>query len=661
MCCYGLAILKFNIMIDWMDIDGKTILYIPIKYGYIDIIKRLLKYDNENIGVYILDVKDSQSTFPIHYALKLLKFPIFELLIKTTRLTLIDTNGNSLLHIAVLTKQIRFLNVLLTKSININNVNTCNENALHLACTYDLNDMITLLINNHIDIDIREKNNGFTPIFIALLNNNTDAVLTILNTGPDINIQDHNGNTVLHLAILENNLQIIEQCIKFDTLNTNITNLDGNTYLHLILDKVIDEKININDYNIEFLLKNSILNIQNNVGQTAWHYLIKLNIFQQFENILINTSNNLFIDDKNNNTPFSFLKDDSKTKLIDIVSQSYYNKLKNNKWNTDWENECIDVKNKKKCMEKIRNTIENNNKSVPIKKTSYCINIDEPKYISYTTFTGINFDVITSYIELKKRLPSLITSITENFSKNLEVEKYYNKLGIVKDLDNEYLNFEIFWIFQQLILPTNITDIIENFKKSEHIILAIPIAIEIDIGAHANVIIIDKRYKTIERFEPNGKYEPINYNYNQVLLDNMLEMYFEKQLKYVYITPIETQPIIGFQTLEVHENDKMKKIGDPGGFCVAWCIWYIEQRVLYDIHPLKLALKLIIKIRSKNISFKKLIRLYANNILKTRDIILEQLKIDINDIRNNNIDEKQKNNIRNLIRYELSNVLELIE
>ena len=141
----------------------------------------------------------------------------------------------------------------------------------------------------------------------------------------------------------------------------------------------------------------------------------------------------------------------------------------------------------------------------------------------------------------------------------------------------------------------------------------------------------------------------------------MLEMYFEKQLKYVYITPIETQPIIGFQTLEVHENDKMKKIGDPGGFCVAWCIWYIEQRVLYDIHPLKLALKLIIKIRSKNISFKKLIRLYANNILKTRDIILEQLKIDINDIRNNNIDEKQKNNIRNLIRYELSNVLELIE
>ena len=49
----------------------------------------------------------------------------------------------------------------------------------------------------------------------------------------------------------------------------------------------------------------------------------------------------------------------------------------------------------------------------------------------------------------------------------------------------------------------------------------------------------------------------------------------------------------------------------------------------------------------------KLIRLYVNNILETRNKILEQLKIDINDIRNNTIDKEQKENLQKLIKYEL--------
>jgi ankyrin repeat protein len=650
------TILKYDVVLDWIDTEGKTILYIPIKYGYIEIIKKLLEYDKDNIGIFLLNGKDSQSLFPIHYAIKFKNYPIYELLLETSKVTIIDSGGNTLLHLTTLSKKVNYLKALLLKNININSINRNNESALHIACTYDLNNFIEILLERKIDINIQEMCYGFTAIFIALLNNNTDGVLLMMKNDIDINLQDHTGNTIFHIAIMENNFEVMEQCIKDSKLQPNITNLDGNTYLHLILDKVMTESIDINKYNIESLLENSILNIQNNNGQTIWHYLIKLNLFEHYESILVNTSNNLFINDKNNITPFSLIKSHSKTKLIDIVSQSYYNKLKDNIWNEEWENNCTDHKHKKKCLEKIKETIENENKSVPVKKTNYCINIEDPKFVSFTTFTGINFDVITSYIELKKNLPTLFTSIVEDFSINCEVEKYYNKLGIIKDLDNEYLNFEIFWLFQQLILPTQLLNTIETFKKSDHLVMAIPIAIEIALGAHANVIIIDKRFETIERFEPNGKNEPINYNYNSNLLDNMLEMYFKKIFDYTYLSSKLTQQIIGFQSLEVYENDKMKKIGDPGGFCVGWCIWYVEQRVKYNIHPMKLANKLIIKIRSKNISFKKLIRLYVNNILTTRNIILDQLKIDINDIRNNNIDKKQKNDIQQLIKYELLNV-----
>lgn len=644
------AILKYDVLLDWYDNEGRTILYVPIKYGYIDIINVLLKYDDDNIGTFMLDNEDSQHNLPIHYALKMKNFKIYKLLLIKSKITIYDNDGNSLLHLAVQTKDINFVKQLFTKNININNTNKSNETALHIASSYDLNDIILFLLDKSIDINVQEKRYGFTALIIALLNNNSEGITNIINKNPDINIQDYNGNTALHIAIMENNHQAIQQMMKLP-LDFNIVNLDGNTYLHLIFNKLINKEENISNYNLEIFLQKSILNIQNNDGKTAWHYIISLNLFISYKTILEKTSNNLLINDSHGKTPYSLITK-NKNELFDIIIESYYNKLDTKQWNEDWENNCTE-QNKKQCLEKIKYLVTTGKKTVPVKKTSFCIDIEEPKFVSFTTFTGINLDVITSYIQLMKQFPTMMTSITDNFSINTEVESYYNKLGIIKDLDNEYLNFEIFWIFQQIIFPTTLFQSLQNFKNSDHQIMAIPIGIEIDLGAHANVIIIDKRFNIIERFEPNGKYEPRNYNYNSELLDNMLEMYFKKIFDYEYLSPKKTQQIIGFQSLEVHENDKMKKIGDPGGFCVGWCLWYVEQRVKYNIKPDKLSLKLIVNIRSKNISFKKLIRLYVNNILETRNNILEQLKIDINDIRNNIIDNEQKENLQKLIKYEL--------
>lgn len=646
-------ILSYNIIVDWLDTEGKSILYPAIKYGYIEVIKILLEYDENNIGIFLLDSKDSYSQLPIHYALKFKNLSIYKLLIKKSKATIYDKNNNSLLHLATQTKNIEYLIPLFEKNININSINNLSETALHIATTYDLNNIIEKLIEKNIDVNIQELSYGFTPLFICILNNNDEGAKMLLEK-TDINLQDHNGNTALHIAIMENNYEIINECLK-EELNYNIVNIDGDTYLHLILNKIKTESIDINRYNMGKFLSKSILNIQNNEGKTPWHYIIELNIFTQYESILVNTSNNLFINDRNNITPYSLIIDENKSKLLEIISQSYYNLLKTSEWNTEWENDCKKM-SEKKCMEKIKENIIKNNKSVPVKKTSFCVNVDEPQFVSFTTFTGINFDVLTTYLELSKKYSNLFTTINENFSDNIEVEKYYNKLGIIKDLDNEYLNFEIFWIFQQLIFPTHIENTIATFIKSDKELLIIPLAIENDIGAHANVIIVDKRFKIIERFEPNGKKEPINYHYNHKLLDNLLEMYFKKHFTYEYLPPVITQQSLGFQSLEMNENEKMKKIGDPGGFCVSWCLWYVEQRAKYNYHPTKLSLKLIINIRSKNISFKKLIRLYSNNILKTRNIILDQLEIDINDIRNNNINEKQKSDIKQLIKLELLSI-----
>lgn len=671
-------LLEYDIKLDWLDNEGRSILYLPIKYGYIDIIKLLLEVNDQQVGLSILNIKDAYNNFPIHYTLFFKNLEIFNLLISKTNFYIFDKNKNSLLHLITKNKNIDFIKKLLVKDsikdkFNINLTNNNNETALHIASIYDLNNFIELFVDLKCDINIREKAGGLTPIMLCILNGNNPGfdIFTKRKDDLDLNIQDYEGNAALHLAIIDNNYEVIAKIINLDmissekkVLNLNICNLDGNTPLHIILSKIFYDNINISNYNIEYFLTNTNLNIQNNDGETCWHYIIVTKLYRTYIDILSTKKNNLFILDKKNKTPYEILTSKNKTEDIEIVLQilvsSYLNLLKNKDseiWTIDWEKICAKQDaNQDKCYKQIKKHIVDNKASIPIKKKYYCLNIDDPKKNITTTFTGIILDIITCYIVLQKKYVNLLTSITPDFIINQNVEQYYKKLGITKELSGDYLNFELFWIFQRELWPTNIENTLNIFIKSDKNLFAIPIGIDLENGSHANVIIIDKEFKTIERFEPNGAVEPIGFNYNTNLLDFKIKLFLEKFFPdYEYLEPSHFLPNIGFQSLEMIENKKMKKIGDPGGFCVGWCLWYLEQRIKFNVHPKFLALKLIIKIKSKNISFKNLIRSYVNELLSQgRDPILEELNIDINDIINENIDETQMKNLEKLITAEIS-------
>jgi ankyrin repeat protein len=660
-------ILQFNIDLDWLDNEGRSILYMPIKYGYIETIKILLEEDNKKVGISILNIKDAYNNFPLHYSLFFKNLEIFNMLEKKSNLYIFDRNNNSLLHIITKNKNIDFTPNLIKSGININLTNTNNECPLHISCIYDLNNFIELYNNLKCELNIREKSGGLTPIMLCILNGNNKGFDILIQRKKEINIniQDYEGNTALHQAIIDNNFDIINKIINLDiSLNLNICNLDGNTQLHIILSKIFYDNINISNYNIEYFLSNTNLNIQNNEGRTCWHYIIVTKLFKSYEKILSMTKNNLFIIDKTNKSPYEILANKNKPEDIDqvlgILTKSYLNLLEkkdSETWTIDWEKICAKPdSNKEKCLKQIRAHILKNLVSIPVKKKYYCIQIENPKKNTITTFTGITLDILSSYIVLQKKYSILLTSITVDFVTNVNVDNYYKKMSIIKNVSADYLNFELFWIFQKEIWPTNIEISFKNFITSNKEIFAIPLGIDLENGSHANVIIIDKKFKTIERFEPNGVEEPINFNYNKNLLDFKVKTYLEKFFPdYEYLGPEDFLPVIGFQSLEMIENKKMKKIGDPGGFCVGWCLWYLEQRIKYEIHPKNLSYKLIIKIKSKNISFKNLIRSYVNEILhEGRDIILDQLQIDINDIINENITESQSKDLEKLLTAEIA-------
>ena len=196
------------------------------------------------------------------------------------------------------------------------------------------------------------------------------------------------------------------------------------------------------------------------------------------------------------------------------------------------------------------------------------------------------------------------------------------------------------WSFQRLILMTNFDNLLTYMIQSDKQFIIIPLGIEVANGSHANIIIIDTINKTIERFEPNGKNNPMNLYYNMDLLDNILTTKFNS-IPYKYIRPSDFLPDIGFQLLETLEDDKCKKIGDPNGFCAVWCIWWAEQRVTNPkIKPCVLVTELIKTIRLSNKSFKNLIRNYSMKITQLRDNYLKKYNLTINDWVLNNYTEK---------------------
>ena len=205
-------------------------------------------------------------------------------------------------------------------------------------------------------------------------------------------------------------------------------------------------------------------------------------------------------------------------------------------------------------------------------------------------------------------------------------------------LNENEMNFEITWLYQKLFYPTIITGIIDNFKESKKRFLVIPLGIYQDIGAHANILLYDSVLNEIERFEPAGGENPIQFNYNPDLLDYYLEDYFQKQFPNCkYFKPRTYELNIGFQTMEI--MDINKKIGDPGGFCGAWSLWWVYMRIKNEsINRKKLFIQLVKNIRINNLSFKNVIRSFSKIIIDIRDNLLRKVSLDINKWLNDDFD-----------------------
>jgi hypothetical protein len=169
-----------------------------------------------------------------------------------------------------------------------------------------------------------------------------------------------------------------------------------------------------------------------------------------------------------------------------------------------------------------------------------------------------------------------------------------------------------------------------------------------DGGLHAALLFFDFTRNKIQRFDPYG---------DTTVLDGQMDEIFKekiaKQCKMSYCGPDCYFPVSGFQTLSDENNSMNQKMGDFGGYCLAWSIWYVEHKIInLKVEPKDLIRKTINRFIKMNIKPMEYIRNYANYISKFRLGYLKNIGVPENITSNEHLNNMYTNIInKSIIEY----------
>jgi ankyrin repeat protein len=654
--------------LDIENLDESSILRIPILYGYNEMLELLLAADIKSIGTSIVSHRDKHYRIPLHYAIISKNIKAINLLLSyKSNPNITDKDGyNSLFH-SVRSRSLEICKIILPLISNINARSVNGENALHVACNYKLHSIAELLIKAGININAYDNNNEITPLHYSILIGDSVLVELLISNHANINVQDAHGNTPLHYAILENKNEILDlildKSVVVEKLIFNLWNIHGEIPLHVYLKNRKDE----NGY-ISLLIKKSNLNLQDKNGNSCLYYIVVEGLWKKYTDILLKKKLDIFTKNKQGNRVIDLISESEYKQFMDLVVDSYMYNLKHlgKSWTDEWDIIC--AKSFNDLTENERNKISkgNLNDDVFIKKCKIGIHEKIEKLLkqkdkekepchqmSYPIVkpvicVNINEGQNLSFCTFTGNLLDVLIGIVYLLKthKNVCAVSPSNPNELFSTSGNrskyELSNFEIIWSNKKLTMTRNFKENFQMCVKSKRFVI-IPLGIEMNNASHSNYLVYDSFKKELERFETYGAgFSLYGTYYNPELLDELLQSKFQEidnEIK--YIRPNEYLPKISFQLFDIVEKEK-KRIHDPVGFCSLWSIWWVDQRLTYqDIDRKDLAEILINLIKRQGASFKNMIRNYSLRIIKIRDKLLHKSKMNINDWINDQYDNKQ--------------------
>jgi len=483
----------------------------------------------------------------------------------------------------------------------------------------------------------------FTILKNVYLDNKDKINLLNEFTDDEINVKNEIGEGIILNAIETINLELLDYLLK--------RNIDIDYYTFIKTDNPLTMSIYYDILNNQNLLTNKILDKLVNINSNFYTSTNKYgdNIAHSILYIRMNRNKQInFLNNINYKSEFEILKlcdnicwnmyNIEKLSPLDLIRNLDYNIyssiINKNKIKIRVET----IKNLEKDIQKNGNNNNFNNWLKLFndlhKYDDYDNNINfiDEKYSHYTLFQAKFKDIgIFSlyFADTYKNLliPNLPSYIINNltfddtfpFSDNIIAKEPIFPWIISFYSENEY------YIHPYLNNIINTTR--RNGDKDFGLVF---LSLIYDKILHANILIYDFKKMTIERFEPYG---------NTNLIDNTIDDLLEEELTWntgmKYLRPSDYLPYAGFQTISDETNHINKKAGDFGGFCLAWCLWYLETKIKNPSTDSKILVQKLLNILSNSdLKFSEYIRNYSNKINEHRIKYLEDIGVNSKIISN---------------------------
>lgn len=118
-----------------------------------------------------------------------------------------DNNGNSPLHLAILTRQNNYAMLLINKGADLNLINKLGLSPLHIASILDNRAVAGALMINGADINIR-GNTGYTPLHIAAELNYPGLAGDLIQMGANPRLKTHQGLNSKNIANIQKSREL---------------------------------------------------------------------------------------------------------------------------------------------------------------------------------------------------------------------------------------------------------------------------------------------------------------------------------------------------------------------------------------------------------------------------------------------------------------------
>ncbi|CDW75543.1 serine threonine-protein phosphatase 6 regulatory ankyrin repeat subunit a-like [Stylonychia lemnae] len=249
-------------ILDLENNNQHTPFFVAITKGYLDVAEILL----EN-GLSSIDVKDMAGDTPLHWGVILGNIKTVEFLIsKGINVDEQNYNQNTPLMIACTHSHFGIVETLIRHNANVNKENANGMISFHAACLSGNIDVVEYLLDNKADFMKRDRKN-FLPLHYAVIKDQA-KLIKYLQTERHFSILNpkyfyDNTQTLMSLAVLNGSYQTIQLFASEWGDNLDIRDTEGNTYLHLA---AMSGHVNVFLF---FLNKQISISSKNSRGKTA--------------------------------------------------------------------------------------------------------------------------------------------------------------------------------------------------------------------------------------------------------------------------------------------------------------------------------------------------------------------------------------------------------